>query len=206
MFNRAISVVLLLALLPQLTGCSVRRTDRVPVEEVEPPVTEEIAGVTTNAAREVEFDRAERSRPRARISNDTIYASVDGQPFSIAMDEVSHVWLRRRDTAGSIVASFFVGVGIVVAAVLVAVAIVAATKDSCPFIYSWNGEEFVFDGEPYGGAITRGLERDDYSELEHLQAAGEIYRLRITNEVRETQFTNLMELWVVDHGHPGHSR
>lgn len=202
MFYRAVSVVLLLALLPQVTGCTVRRTDRVQVDELEPPVTEEIAGVTTKAAREVEFDRAERSRPRARISNDTIYATVDGQPFSIAMDEISHVWLRRRDPGGSIVASFFLAVGIVAGVGLIAAAIYAATKDSCPFIYSWDGEKFVFDAEPYGGAIARGLERDDYGELEHLRADDGVYRLRITNEVRETQFTNLLELWVVDHA-PG---
>lgn len=202
MFYRAVSVVLLLALLPHLTSCSVRKTARVPVDEVEPPVTEEIAGVTTRTAREVEFDRARRSRPRATIRNDTIYSTVDGQPFAIAMDDVSHVWLRRTDTVGSIAASFFLTAGILAVIALAAVAIVVATKDSCPFVYSWNGEQFVFDGEPYGGAITRGLERDDYAELEHLRADDGIFRLRITNEVRETQFTNLLELWVVDHA-PG---
>ena len=64
------------------------------------------------------------------------------------------------------------------------------------------GRDYVFDAEPYGGAITRGLERDDYSELEHLREQGGQYRLLLTNEVDETQFTNLMELWVVDHA-PG---
>src|SRR5439155_21630399 len=39
---------------------------------------------------------------------------------------------------------------------------------------------------------------DDYSELEHLRADHGMYRLLLTNEVDETQFTNLMELWVVD--------
>ena len=79
------------------------------------------------------------------------------------------------------------------------VAIALATKQSCPFIYSWNGSEYVFDAEPYGGAVTRGLERDDYSELENLRAENGLYRLMVTNEVPETQYTNLMELQVVDH-------
>jgi hypothetical protein len=43
------------------------------------------------------------------------------------------------------------------------------------------------------------MERDDYSELEHLRADKGLYRLMITNEVPETQYTNLMELQVVDH-------
>jgi hypothetical protein len=58
----------------------------------------------------------------------------------------------------------------------------------------------VFDAEPYGGAVTRGLERDDYGDLEHLRpdSAGQ-YRLLITNEVNEIQYTNLVRLLVVDH-------
>jgi hypothetical protein len=57
----------------------------------------------------------------------------------------------------------------------------------------------VFDAEPYGGAISRGLEKDDFSQLEHLREQNGLYRLKVTNEVDETQFTNLTELWVVDH-------
>ena len=57
----------------------------------------------------------------------------------------------------------------------------------------------MFDAEPYGGAISRGLEKDDFSQLEHLREQDGLYRLKVTNEVDETQFTNLTELWVVDH-------
>src|SRR5262249_23931272 len=67
-----------------------------------------------------------------------------------------------------------------------------------PFIYSWDGSEYVFDAEPYGGAITRGLERDDFSEIEHLRAGKGLFRLMGTKEGPETQYTNLMELQVVD--------
>ena len=79
------------------------------------------------------------------------------------------------------------------------VAVVVATKQSCPFVYSWDGSQYIFDAEPYGGAISRGLERDDYSELEHIREQNGVYKLLVTNEVDETQYTNLMELWVVDH-------
>ena len=61
--------------------------------------------------------------------------------------------------------------------------IVALTKESCPFVYSWDGKRYVFDAEPYGGAIARVLERDDYPELEHLKPHHGEYRLLITNEV-----------------------
>ncbi len=72
-------------------------------------------------------------------------------------------------------------------------------KESCPFIYAWDGEQWVLEGDPYGGAITRSLERADWCELEHLVAVEGEYRLLLTNEVDETQHTNSLELLVVDH-------
>ncbi len=47
--------------------------------------------------------------------------------------------------------------------------IAAATKSSYLFIYSWDGEKYVFDGEPYGGAIMPALARTVWSELKHLK-------------------------------------
>ena len=59
--------------------------------------------------------------------------------------------------------------------------------------------QYVFEAEPYGGAVTRGLERDDYGVLPSLTSDAGAYRLLVTNEVNETQMTNLFELWAVDH-------
>ena len=89
---------------------------------------------------------------------------------------------------------------VVATTVLVAGALaVVAVATSCPFLYSYDGERYVFDGEPYGGATMRGLERPDWSELEHLASVRGTYRLLITNEVDETQHTNSLGLLVVDH-------
>lgn len=87
-----------------------------------------------------------------------------------------------------------------VTATLVVLAVIAlATKESCPFLYSWDGEQYVFDGEPYGGATMSSLQRTDFSELEHLRADAGDYRLRIGNEVDETQHTDALQLLVADH-------
>jgi hypothetical protein len=82
---------------------------------------------------------------------------------------------------------------------VVALGIIAATKSSCPFIYSWDGTQYVLDGDPYGGATMKSLERTDWSELEHLVPARGAYRLMLTNEVDETQHTNHLDLVLVDH-------
>lgn len=70
---------------------------------------------------------------------------------------------------------------------------------SCPFLYSFDGREYVFDSETYAGAIARGLERVDVDNLDALRAVDGTYRLRLTNERPETHYTDELALLVVDH-------
>ena len=70
---------------------------------------------------------------------------------------------------------------------------------SCPFIYSWNGREWVFDGETYAGAVARALERSDTDELEAIRPEKGRYRIRVKNERRETDYTDELAFLVVDH-------
>jgi len=171
-------------------GC----THRV-VKKLDPALTnadrEEIVGVTTNRGEDVKFDS-----PGGAVRNGVVSARVRGADYTINLAEVNRLWVARVETSRArtigLVAGLAVGTIVTIAAVVV------LTKQSCPFVYSWDGEKYAFDAEPYGGAITQGLERDDYSELEHLRPDHGTYRLLMTNEVDETQFTNLMELWVVD--------
>jgi hypothetical protein len=87
----------------------------------------------------------------------------------------------------------------VLAAIGILLLVIALSKSSCPFIYSHDGEKYVFDGEPYGGAVFRSLARTDWSELSHLREVDGRYRLLLTNEVDETQHTDSLALMVVDH-------
>jgi hypothetical protein len=47
--------------------------------------------------------------------------------------------------------------------------------------------------------VSPGLKRADWGRLEHLTEAGGEYRLKVTNEVDETQYTDELKLVVVDH-------
>ena len=188
--QRPIALVLLPLLLFFSTGCSSVRS--VPAVEAEPPTEDAIEGVTTRAGREIRFDG------EGVIRGDSVHATLEKQPIVIPVDSVQRWWLRRTDAGKSVLAVLGVAAGVI----LVAGVIAAATKESCPFIYSWDGTRYVFEAEPYGGAITRGLERDDYGVLPTLRSDGGSYRLLVTNEVNETQMTNLFSLWVVDHA-PG---
>jgi hypothetical protein len=148
-----------------------------------------ITSVTTADGKEIRFEA-----PGATVRNGIICGQVKAL-HQIPLDQVQRVWVERTDAGKTALAT----IGILAGVFGVVLVIAAATKESCPFVYSWDGTKYVFDAEPYGGATTRGLERDDYSELEHLRAEGGHYRLMVTNEVQETQYTNLLELWVVDH-------
>jgi hypothetical protein len=188
--QRPIALVLLPISLFFSTGCTY--VHQTPATEAEPPTRDYLAGVTTLAGRDIDFDKA------GAIRGDTVYAQAQKQPVAIPVDSVQRWWLRRTDPGKTVLAVLGVAAGVV----LVAAVIAAATKESCPFIYSWDGKRYTFEAEPYGGAITPGLERDDYEVLPSLRSDGGAYRLLVTNEVNETQMTNLFELWAVDHA-PG---
>jgi hypothetical protein len=194
MFKRAVAAVIWVVFTVQTVACSSTRRVETAVADVPDPGIERIVGVTTLEGEVVNFDR---TRP-AVVRNDSVVAvRADGLAYAAAMADVERLWVERRHFDA--VKTVALTVGVVVGTALLAVAIVAATKESCPFVYSWDGSQYVFDAEPYGGAITRGMERDDYAELENLRPDAGEYRLRLTNEVNETQYTNLTELWVVDH-------
>ncbi len=94
------------------------------------------------------------------------------------------------------------GYVIIILGVIVGIALIAGIailSSSCPFIYSMNGSKYIFDAEPYGGSVSEGLKKTDYSRLEHLEAVGGKYKLLMQNKTDETQYTDEMKLLVVEH-------
>lgn len=116
------------------------------------------------------------------------------ETVSVPISEVEYVGVRKKVLSIGKTVLLVGGLGLIV---LVAVAL--ARKSSCPFIYSYDGERYVFDAEPYGGAVVEALKKTEWCELEHLNEVDGEYRLMITNEVNETQYTDELKLLVVDH-------
>jgi hypothetical protein len=125
----------------------------------------------------------------------TLRLAVKGEESCAPLAEYQQLLVRKVNSGKT--ALFVVG-GLLLTLVGIAV-IVAATKESCPFVYSFDGEQYVFDAEPYGGALCPGLKRTEWCRLEHLREVDGRYRLRLTNEVDETQHTDELKLLVVDH-------
>jgi len=152
------------------------------------------------------FERAGRG-PAARLllRNERIYVGemvqvgdafrMRASSVSIPMSQVDTVLVEKRD-AGKV---FLVTLAVVAGTIVGLYAISLALKESCPFVYSYDGQDYTLDGEPYGGATAPGLKRTDWGGLKYLRAVEGEYRFKLTNEVDETQYTDELKLLVVDH-------
>lgn len=125
---------------------------------------------------------------------------------SMALRDISRINIYNRDNFTTIASFVCAGTSAVIVAGLIVVAVQAFTytpattpsPESCPFIYTWDGKKYCFEGEIYSGALFKPLERNDYLTLTSGKPTGD-YPLKITNMSPEIQHTNLLELIVVDH-------
>jgi len=125
------------------------------------------------------------------------YTPPDSIPalYNVPLDKIHRIEVHDVDVGKTI----FAVAGSAVAVVGIITLILLLTKESCPFIYVFNGDSYEFTGEIYSGAIYPHLERDDYLPLPTLRSQDNEYLLKMANMVREIQYTNLTELLVIDH-------
>ena len=117
----------------------------------------------------------------------------------IPLADIKEIRIIEKDTGKTVASYVFSAIGITAGVLVVAVIIILATKSSCPYVYVEDGEGFVFEGEIFGGAIAKNLEREDYMPLPSLRAKDGKYHLRISNELKERQYTDMAELIAVHH-------
>ncbi len=125
------------------------------------------------------------------------YSKKSDQRISILPDAIEKVEIFDKDSGATISSWIFSGLLAVVGAA--AVLFLILILSSCPFVYVWDGESYVFTGEIYSGAIQAALERHDYLPLNDLVQENGTYSIKIKNELKEIQHTNLAELLVFEH-------
>ena len=122
--------------------------------------------------------------------------SENGNIISVPSANIAKMEVYKVDAGRSVL----LGAAIAYGALIVTAIIVWLTKEmSCPFVYSEAGADIIMEGEIYSGATAIPVERDDYLKLKSISPVDGQYRIRITNEVKEIQNTNLAELLVFDH-------
>ncbi|MBI5401858.1 MAG: hypothetical protein HY959_00515 [Ignavibacteriae bacterium] len=120
----------------------------------------------------------------------------------IPISQVNEVYVERKefDTGKTLL---LVG-GIVVALAVIFVASVfiylaSHPIHSCPYIYSFDGANYIYDAEPLGGVICEALARTDVSRLEHLTVSDGKFKLFVKNENDEQQRLDEMKLLLINH-------
>jgi hypothetical protein len=120
-------------------------------------------------------------------------------PYTLDLNKVEKIEVIEKDK-GRTTGSYIIGaVGYTLGAVAVAGIIIAATKSSCPFVSAYNDNNFSLQGEIYGGAIYPQLTRHDYMPLKMSPARDGSFQIKISNELKERQYTDIADLWVITH-------
>lgn len=129
----------------------------------------------------------------------TEYSEVEKGRISIPASAIEKIEVYDKDKGATTASWAFSALGVAAGAFGVLVVIIALTKSSCPFVYAYDGNDYLFSGEIFSGATQPGLERDDYMLLPTIVSSDGAYSISLTNEVHEIQSVNLASLLVVDH-------
>lgn len=169
----------------------------------------EISGKILKPDRDIHYFpyRTRRYRPNEKdiVYEAHIYLnnppeSFEEGDFKIALEDLKSIYIIDKDTGRTVASFIFTTIGVMAGAMVILLIVILLTKSSCPFIYVHDGEVFVFQGETFGGALNANLEREDFMPLPMLKVnADGDYKIRITNELKERQYTDFAHLLEVDH-------
>lgn len=126
-------------------------------------------------------------------------ANQTSNAFEIPLKSITRIDVIEADQGKTIASHFFGALGIVAGVAAILLIIIALTKSSCPFVYVQNGTEYDFKGEIYGGAIFKPLQRDDYMHLKTLTSTDSVLNIRIANELKEIQYTDVANIILAEH-------
>jgi hypothetical protein len=199
MYRLAIGLVLVLA------GCTTWKTQSAAPADVIADRGDHVR-VTRSDGSTLELTKATVSGDS--LSGHSSAAKDSTSRVTIPLAEVQSVAVRRISAGKTVL---LVG-GLGLTAILVAAA--AQGEDpppppptssdppigvSCPLVYSWNGTTWRLDSGTFGGAIAPALARTDVDNLMYAAAQDGMLRLRVANELNETDYLDRLSLLVVDH-------
>jgi hypothetical protein len=70
---------------------------------------------------------------------------------------------------------------------------------SCPYVYSFDGQQYQLDAEPFAGSICKSLERSTVEILDNLQPTDDFLNIAFCNQALESHYINSFDLVAVDH-------
>jgi len=199
MFKRVVSVGMLVVFLFQTTGCYSWRNlppQDLPSETAD--ASKQLFLTLANGDQVVLEDAVlleEEGLVRGLAIRFNGYTQPNPRPMDVPVADITEIRVHEFNTGKTVLAV----VGIPTLTLLALAIIIAATKDSCPFIYAEGGSGFELKGELYSGAVFAEVERTDVLKLGDLETKEGRVRLKLANEAQETQYTDELTLLAVDH-------
>jgi hypothetical protein len=117
------------------------------------------------------------------------------ETVSISLKEIERISVNDKNRNRAVANVLISTVGIAFATL----ALYAALKSSCPFVYIKDGQEYQFVGELYPGTITPNLQKSDYLPLPNFNPENELYTLKVSNQLKEVQYTDQLQLIAINH-------
>lgn len=120
-------------------------------------------------------------------------------PYQLSLESINRIEILEHDKKRTTNSQVLGAIAITAGAAAFVLVIAIALKSSCPFISAWDGKEFSLQGEIYGGSIYPQLERKDFLRLKMAPDSAQQLQLRISNELKERQYTDYVRLWELTH-------
>ncbi len=131
------------------------------------------------------------------FTDTTVKADYD-QKLTLKAEDIKKIEIIEKDR-GRTTASYILGaLGITVGTYVIIGIIALLLKSSCPYVSTYDGEKYNLQGELFGGSIYPSLQREDYVPL-NIQAINNVYQIRISNELKERQYSDFANLLVINH-------
>lgn len=199
MNKNIISIITLIVFIGFTFSCINHTTTRVRIKNIDLWAGKDVSiiNVYTTSGDLYEFSK---KQPAVIFDYEIVGTAIDEstgeeKEVSIPLAEAEVIWVKKTDRNRSLLKSFAVMGGLAIATV----AALLASDPSCPFIYSFDGENYILDAEPYAGAVCRGLKRTEWCTLNHMKDINGQYRVLLTNELDETEYVDQLKLLAVDH-------
>jgi hypothetical protein len=200
MIKKIISLFTLTAFVVFTFSCYSTKQEKIETVISKKGTKANILALLKKSGERIKFPKSEPGKIVGdKIVGEVVDETNKKKPVSIPISDVDLVWVKKSNTFLGILTVSAIVVGL---AVLISSGSKSSTPtgtQSCPFVYSFDGEKYIFDAEPYSGAICPGLKRTEWCGLQYLEEVKGEYMILLTNEVDETQYTDEVKLLVVDH-------
>ena len=118
--------------------------------------------------------------------------------INLNMGDIEKIEIIQKDKARTTTSYILGGLGYTLGALTLISVVILLTKDSCPFVSTFDGQQYNLQGEMFGGAIYPSLQRQDFIPLQ-VNSINGAYTVKISNELKERQYSDYANLLVVDH-------